>query len=159
MVSKAVAELGRKPNPIYKKKYQPKHRKDGTFKKPKLGKYNSRGIRLDGRFFHSESEAGRYLQLKLLETEKKSKAEQDYYQFVLDELEKAALVEGEQEELEQQQEVLAHAGEIKSCLLRSIQELSGDEGSLLSMLSGIISALSGRWNDLRIAVTFFDSGM
>lgn len=70
-VSKAVAELGRRPNPIYKKKYQPKHRKDGTFKKPRLGKYNNRGFRLDGRFFHSEAEAGRYMQLKLLETERK----------------------------------------------------------------------------------------
>ena len=66
-LNKAVAELGRMPNPRYKKKYQPKHRKDGTFKVSKLGKYNSRGINLDGAFFHSEAEANRYLQLKVME--------------------------------------------------------------------------------------------
>lgn len=104
--------------------------------------------------FRDYTEQGRIL-AGLLETEKKSKAEQDYYQFVLEELEKAALVEGEQEELEQQQEVLTHAGEIKSCLLRSIQELSGDEVSLLSVLSGIINALgtvSGYHNDIKVIV-------
>ena len=66
-LNRAVAELGRMPNKIYKKRYQPKHRKDGTFKKSKLGKYNNRGFRLDGRFFHSEAEANRYAQLKVLE--------------------------------------------------------------------------------------------
>lgn len=65
-LNRAVAEVGRQPRPIYKKKYQPKHRKDGTFKKSKLGKYNNRGYRLDGKFFHSEAEANRYMQLKLL---------------------------------------------------------------------------------------------
>lgn len=65
-LNKAVAEVGRMPNPLYKKRYQPKHRKDGTFKKSKLGKYNQRGTRLDGRFFHSEAEANRYLQLKTM---------------------------------------------------------------------------------------------
>ena len=67
-LNKAVAELGRMPRPVYKKRYQPKKRKDGTFKKSKLGKYNNRGFRLDGIFFHSEAEANRYMQLKVLET-------------------------------------------------------------------------------------------
>lgn len=66
-LNKAVAEIGRMPRPIYKKKYQPKHRKDGSFKRSKLGKYNSRGVRLDGVFFHSEAEGNRYLQLKVME--------------------------------------------------------------------------------------------
>lgn len=57
---------GRAYHPLYKKKHQPKHRKDGTFKRSKLGKYNNRGFRLDGRFFHSEAEANRYMQLKVL---------------------------------------------------------------------------------------------
>lgn len=71
MTSKAMAELGRRPNPAYKKRYQPKHRKDGTFKRSKLGKYNNRGFHLDGRFFHSEAEANRYMQLKVMETAQK----------------------------------------------------------------------------------------
>lgn len=66
-LNRAVAELGRQPNPAYKKRYQPKHRKDGTFKRSKLGKYNNRGYSLDGQFFHSEAEANRYLQLKVME--------------------------------------------------------------------------------------------
>lgn len=69
--NKAVAELGRQPRDIYKKIYQPKHRKNGTFKKSKLGKYNNRGFTLDGAFFHSEAEANRYLQLKVLEAQNK----------------------------------------------------------------------------------------
>lgn len=71
MTSKAMAELGRRPNAAYKKRYRPKHKADGTFKKSKLGKYNARGVNLDGRFFHSESEANRYMQLKVMETAKK----------------------------------------------------------------------------------------
>lgn len=65
-MTRVVPGLGRDFNPAYKKKYQPKHRKNGSFKRSKLGKYNNRGFRLDGRFFHSEAEAGRYSQLKVL---------------------------------------------------------------------------------------------
>ena len=43
-----------------------KHKLNGHFKKSKKGKYNQRGFRLDGRFFHSESEANRYSQLKVM---------------------------------------------------------------------------------------------
>lgn len=64
---KSVTEVGRRPHPLYKKRYQSKHRKDGTFKVSKLGKYNNRGFRLDGMFFHSEAEGNRYMQLRLLE--------------------------------------------------------------------------------------------
>lgn len=66
--TKSVALLGRMPNSAYKKRYQPKTKKHGGFKKSKLGKYNNRGYRLDGHFFHSEAEANRYMQLKVLVT-------------------------------------------------------------------------------------------
>lgn len=65
-MTRVAPGLTRAFNPAYKKKYQPKHRKDGSFKRSKLGKYNNRGYRLDGRFFHSEAEANRYSQLKVL---------------------------------------------------------------------------------------------
>lgn len=45
---------------------QPKHRLDGTFKVSKVGKYNAQGQRIDGIFFASKAEAGRYCQLKRL---------------------------------------------------------------------------------------------
>lgn len=63
----SVTEVGRRPHPLYKKRYQSKHRKDGTFKVSKKGKYNNRGFRLDGKFFDSEAEANRYAQLKALQ--------------------------------------------------------------------------------------------
>lgn len=56
----------RRPHPAYKQRYQPKHRKDGTFKKSKLGKYNARGFYLDSKWFPSQAEGDRYLQLKVL---------------------------------------------------------------------------------------------
>lgn len=47
-----------------KKRYVPKHRVDGTFKKPKLGKYNAKGRHVDGHWFASGAEADRYELLK-----------------------------------------------------------------------------------------------
>lgn len=66
-----IPEIGREAHVLYKKRYQPKHRKDGTFKRSKKSKYNSRSGRIDGRTFHSQSEADRYLQLKVLEAQGK----------------------------------------------------------------------------------------
>lgn len=40
------------------------HRKDGTFKVSKRGKYNAKGLRIDGIWFASQAEGSRYLQLK-----------------------------------------------------------------------------------------------
>jgi DNA repair protein RecN (Recombination protein N) len=58
-----------------------------------------------------------------------NKADLDYFQFQFDELEKAGLVAGEQEELEQEQSELTHAEEIKRSLLISIGLLSENEPS------------------------------
>ncbi|MCF8235539.1 MAG: DNA repair protein RecN [Bacteroidales bacterium] len=71
---------------------------------------------------------------QLQEQEKNSKAEQDYFRFLYDELEKAALLENEQEELESELEVLNNAEEIKSGLFKSIQLLGDEEKGILTRL-------------------------
>jgi DNA repair protein RecN (Recombination protein N) len=46
----------------------------------------------------------------------KNKADLEYFRFQLMQLEEAKLVSGEQEELEKEQEILEHAGEIRLAL-------------------------------------------
>ena len=48
-----------------------------------------------------------------MELAEKSRADEDYIRFQLEQLEEAHLAEGEQEELEQEAEMLSHAEEIK----------------------------------------------
>lgn len=69
--------------------------------------------------------------LKTLQDESdKAKADQDYIQFLFDELESVALVEGEQEKLEQEINSLTHAEEIKKNLFSANFLLnSGDESA------------------------------
>jgi hypothetical protein len=54
------------PAHMRKKRYQPKQRLDGTFKKPQVGKYKANGRRIDGKWFASGAEADRYEQLKVM---------------------------------------------------------------------------------------------
>ena len=64
----------------------------------------------------------------------RNKADLDYYTFQLRQLDEAALAEGEQEELEKEQEMLSHSGEIKAGLGRSSDLFSSESNSILSML-------------------------
>lgn len=64
----------------------------------------------------------------------RNKADLDYYSFQLKQLDEANLVEGEQEELEKEQEMLSHSGEIKTALGRSSDLFSSEGNSILSML-------------------------
>jgi len=61
----------------------------------------------------------------------KSKADLDYYQFQFEQLQKANLIEQEQEELEKELELLTHAEEIKSGLSNVTELLNGENGSTL----------------------------
>jgi DNA repair protein RecN (Recombination protein N) len=91
-----------------------------------------------------------YIRLKkqleeLLQMESKLRSDRDYFQFLFQELDAAALKEGEQDELENKLQVLTHAEEIKSNLYKAIEILSdGDIGVLkqlteISNLAAIIS--------------------
>lgn len=85
-------------------------------------------------------EFSQYRQLRqrlihLEEHEKKSKADQDYFQFLFDELKDASLKEGEQEKAEEELVAMTHAEEIKSNLDAVSLSLSGGEDDLLSRIS------------------------
>lgn len=64
----------------------------------------------------------------------KSKADLDYFQFQFDELEKASLSADEQHDLEQEQNALTHAEEIKRNLITAISILSESEPAVIAQL-------------------------
>lgn len=66
----------------------------------------------------------------------------DYYSHQLGELQAARLTEGEQELLEQEQERLTNAGEIKEALTTVTTALSGDGASAISLLRAVRNSLA-----------------
>ncbi len=87
--------------------------------------------------FRSEYASFRKLQREyndLKEKHEKNRADLDYYQAQLSQLEEARLKKGEQEELEREQELLEHAGEIKQALENASRLLSEESASVLSLL-------------------------
>jgi DNA repair protein RecN (Recombination protein N) len=64
----------------------------------------------------------------------KNRADIEYYQFQLKQLVDSKLIQGEQEELEAEQELLAHAEEIKLALTEASSLFSGDGLAILTML-------------------------
>ena len=86
---------------------------------------------------------------KLIALEEQSKADEDYVRFQLDQFDEAKLVEGEDAELENEEELLSHAEEIKEALFSADQLFYEDEGGLLSNMkrvSGILRSLKERYN-------------
>lgn len=76
---------------------------------------------------------------ELIEQEKKSKADLDYFKFQFNELEEVKLIEGEQTELEQELNTLNNSENIKSSLSKALYALSEGESNLLNQLSEINS--------------------
>ncbi|HAX94282.1 MAG TPA: DNA repair protein RecN [Bacteroidales bacterium] len=70
----------------------------------------------------------------LKEKHEKNRADLDYYQAQLNQLVEARLLTGEQEELEKEQALLEHAGEIKLALENASRLLSDETASVLSLL-------------------------
>jgi len=79
---------------------------------------------------------------KLTELAGKSKTDEDYIRFQLEQLDEAKLVEQEEVELEREAEVLNHSEEIKAGLYKVEQTLAADEGGLLSALKEDVNLLS-----------------
>ena len=77
----------------------------------------------------------------LKERAAQSKQEEDYVRFQLEQLEEANLQPAEQEELEQEQETLSHAEEIKSSLYRASSCLDGEEQGVVSLLKASLSSM------------------
>jgi len=94
-------------------------------------------FRSDYNFYSVQADKLRLLK----EQESKSKADLDYYQFLFNELNEAALKAGEQQELEKELEILNNSEEIKTALASASAMLDGDENSLLSGITSVLSAL------------------
>lgn len=71
----------------------------------------------------------------------KEKSDLDYFQFQLEQLNEANLVEGEQSDLESELEVLNHAEEIKSALYKAYGQLSEGEFAILEQLKEVKNSL------------------
>ena len=67
----------------------------------------------------------------------------DFLQFQYEELDKAKLVEGEQEELEQRSETMEHSEDIKSALYTTDNALSAEQIGVIGSLRTSMSALRG----------------
>ena len=79
---------------------------------------------------------------ELIRKEELSRKTLDYQEFLLKELESADIGEDEQQDLEEQLNVITHAEEIKSHLYRALQILSGEESSVIDLLSEAESGLT-----------------
>jgi DNA repair protein RecN (Recombination protein N) len=90
----------------------------------------------------------------------RNKADLEYYQHQLEQLEVAKLRSGEQEELEKEQEILIHAGEIKMTLEHSSSALSSDETSVLNLLRDVkqnIGKITGYLSECEELMSRFES--
>ncbi|MDR1918227.1 MAG: DNA repair protein RecN, partial [Tannerellaceae bacterium] len=92
-----------------------------------------------------KKEYAHYLSVKrelkeLREKASLSRQDEDYVRFQLQQLEEAKLTEGEQEVLEKEQEMLAHAEEIKGALYKITDSLNGEEKSGLPYIKEALSA-------------------
>jgi DNA repair protein RecN (Recombination protein N) len=78
---------------------------------------------------------------EMTEKANKSKADLDYFEFQFKQLDEMRLKDGEQEELEQEQELLTHSEEIKNGLDQVAQLFDGENFSALSRLKEASSVL------------------
>lgn len=76
------------------------------------------------------------------EQERKDKADLDYHQFLFNELQQVQLQDGEQEELEQEQKLLANAESIKSNLMAVVVACDDSEDAVVSRLQSCKSLLA-----------------
>jgi len=78
---------------------------------------------------------------RLKEEENKLRGEADYLHFLFDELDKAVLIEGEQQELEENLALLTHAEEIRNGITRSVFLLEGMDANILHLLGETLASL------------------
>lgn len=79
----------------------------------------------------------------LLQKAEQSKQDEDYIRFQLDQLKEASLSSGEQEELEQEQDTLSHAEEIKGSLYKISELLDGEEMGSIQLIKEALSLADG----------------
>ncbi|WP_372753758.1 DNA repair protein RecN [Labilibaculum sp.] len=86
----------------------------------------------------------------------KEKADLDYFEFQLEQLVEAQLVEGEQKEMEAELETLSHAEEIKSGLYKTYMNFSEGESSILTLMKEAINSMIQIQNVYPNAASFFE---
>ena len=94
--------------------------------------------------YNSTYKTYRHAQKKLKELisqSEQSKSDLDYFQFQFDELEKANLSEDEQAQLEQEQDALTHAEEIKRSLILAIGILNEQDSAVITKLKEAATSL------------------
>ena len=79
---------------------------------------------------------------KLKADAEKNREDEDYLRFQLEQLEEAQLIPGEQDELEREAEMLAHAEDIKAGLYEAGQMLNADESGMLGLLRDCQNSMS-----------------
>ena len=77
----------------------------------------------------------------LIEQAEKSRQDEDYIRYQVEQLETANLQDGEQEELEQEAETLSHAEDIKASLYKIDQLMESDEMNLLAVTKECMQTL------------------
>jgi len=91
-------------------------------------------LRNDYRVVYSKYRRLRKEYNEMREKADQNKADLEYYRFQLNQLEEAKLVNGEQEELEREQEILEHSSEIKLALEAASSLLTSEDKSVLNLL-------------------------
>ena len=114
-----------------------------TYQLSLIDKHGQTGDELDGyhQAFREYKKAEERFQI-LKEEEVKIREEYDYHKFLFDELEKADLQEGEQEQLESELKLLEHAEEIKSALNASMSILQEQEFNIQDQLREVRNNLN-----------------
>jgi DNA repair protein RecN (Recombination protein N) len=93
---------------------------------------------------------------EIKETADRNTADLEYFRFQLTQLEEAKLVSGEQAELEKEQEILEHAGEIKLSLETASALLSAEDKSALNLLKELKIALGKVKTFIPAVASFFE---
>jgi len=78
---------------------------------------------------------------KLKEEIERNRENEDFLRFQYKELDEAHLVEGEQEQLEQEYEMMSHSEDIKTALFQADNNLSGEDGNVLEKLKDATTQL------------------
>ncbi|MCH4147178.1 MAG: DNA repair protein RecN [Prevotella sp.] len=83
---------------------------------------------------------------QLKENIAKIKENEEYFRFQVDELEKANLSEGQQEQLEEESSTLTHAEEIKTALYEADNALNNEDNGIVAQLKSAIQTLNNVCN-------------
>ena len=78
-----------------------------------------------------------------VETARRNKEDEDYLRFQVNQIEEARLQENEDKELEEEQDILEHAEDIKQALFMASTSINSEELSVLNQLKDCCAALNG----------------